>query len=492
VQVVDAEGQPVAGVPVGIRNPSARHADPDSFTVSTEGPNGIAHVAHLQSRLYGKSPPTAVLAHVATIGFDALGETVEFANLPAQPVKLVLPACGSVVVRMHDSEGHGISTEFLNLASSSELEEGGTISFGARAFEPSIIEQGRAVYPFVPIGLEICVDAFSHGLMAHAKGAGPKISREQVTIDLDLGPARPVLTGRLLDEAGSTVANCEIQFQFEGKGEHGATMSETYPSRTDDDGGFRATMGLAPSPEIAGTLTVRPDCAGYGNGEEVRITLDARIHAGENDFGDLIVHAAQILVRGRVIDDLGLPVALALIGGEVLESSAGKAQWRSSSALGTNSMSDGTFSVNGTAPAGRMRFFAQSSGYVEGERIEASAGASDVTIVMTRASRITGKVLLDEGASPAQISIRVERASGTQEQVMLARIRERAQVKPDGTFEVDNVRPGQSDLVFSVAGQKQPILVIEALVLRAGEKATDARLEAVDLRGKLAAPAKQD
>ena len=151
-------------------------------------------------------------------------------------------------------------------------------------------------------------------------------------------------------------------------------------------------------------------------------------------------------------------------------------------------MTNGKFTLTGAPSRSRLRFHASSAGYVDTEWPEAAAGATDIVIVMTRASKVAGKVLLDEVGASVQIWARAERSGDTKEQQALSGFRERALVQPDGTFNIQTVRPGQCDLVFRSGNLKNPLLVIDGLVLRPGEKSNDPRLESIDLRGKIEAP----
>jgi hypothetical protein len=110
------------------------------------------------------------------------------------------------------------------------------------------------------------------------------------------------------------------------------------------------------------------------------------------------------------------------------------------------------------------------------------SGTRNVTVVLTRASVIAGKVLVDEADASARIRVNARRPDDSVEAKRTFAAAESSVVKPDGSFQLPGVRPGQCDLVFTMDGRREK-RVIESVALRAGETAADPRLAAIDLRG---------
>jgi hypothetical protein len=490
IQVVDERETPVAGVPVGVRCSSAKPQDGDAFTAETEGDQGIARVTHLQKHLAMYKEPWSVAVHVATLGYESALVPVDLEHLPEAPVKIVIGTSGTIVVTVHDEHGAPVLPLALNLASTADVQKNGDLAWSARTFAPNRIEEGRAVFPFVPLGLDVYVDASVSGGSAHAMGEGPHFAGETVTFDLDMGPAKPVIVGRLVDGLSRPVAGCDAQMQIDARNAKGAMGTSSMPIRTDKDGRFRIPLFLSAGDELSGTLAIRPFCEGHSEGGEARMTLDARIHEGVSDIGDFVVHEPQVVAKGRVVDDVGVPVPNAMIGGDELVNVNGSERWKNISQLGGHGDERGEFTIKSLPLTGRCRLRAARQGFFSTAPSEFVPGQTDIVLQLTRASRIEGKALLDDAGQSATLWAKVVRTDITLEQRASTMAVDRVRLRADGSFELSAVHPGRADLAFELEGRKEPLLVVSGLILRAGETAADSRLSAIDLRGLIDAPAK--
>jgi len=110
VLVVDAQGQPVAGVHVGVSMPTVRvvkdRYDEEKEVWLVDGVTGSDGIAHLVNMQWWREPPfkelrenpTEPRVSIAPTFPDLIRAKVDFDRPPTSPVRLVLPPSGKIVV----------------------------------------------------------------------------------------------------------------------------------------------------------------------------------------------------------------------------------------------------------------------------------------------------------------------------------------------------------------------------------------------------------
>jgi len=474
--------------------PMVLAADQDLYTTATRGHDGIARIPHIPLPLPGPDPSTRVVAHIALNGFDSHGEMVDLESLPAAPVRLVLADHGVVVVLTHDSTGSPVAPRSVVLGDNARADKRGAFPDDMRWINASVIESGRATFSYVPLGIEVFVEAFEEGRGARTHAPGPGRPGEQVTIDLDFGAPPPVLRGRVVDELGQALVNSEFKLEISATN-RGGGGSRTEPLFTDAAGRFRVTVPIRGDAGLTGLFTLRPSrrephAPTREDLASASVVLDARIHSGENDLGDVVMRAPRSLVSGFVVDDLGGPVPNALIDGFVYQPFGGEGfVWKNEPKIAGTSGADGSFTIEASPPAAPLRLRATRRGFVDAEIGDFPVGASDVWITLTRTSRISGRVLLADAELSKSLWAHAARSEDTRDQRELFLARERARVRPDGTFELLDVRPGKAGLAFSLDGRTLLPVLVENLELLPGEVCAEPRLQSIDLRGRVQLPA---
>jgi hypothetical protein len=327
VRVLDTDDAPVVGVEVVHEARQVGASQWSELGRATTGADGRAaipregerEIAFRQMIMGGRhefvlrtSIPLREPVRVPTP--DHRGETV-----------LRLPPTGSVVVTVLDAGGEPVAKEAWVSLSYRPLgaPQGQRFERG----KPMDVRDGRA--RLTPLGLELELD-LSAGLRDSSVEAvrvlapGPGRAGEEVDVALRLGPERPVLAGRLMDESGPR-AGMRFALAFEPAvpdfGNEGSGPRRVRWSHhvTGDDGRFaipftggRAAEGgwqvwIEESSPISGA----PD--GWIAGC-VRVPTSSPLpEAGRLDLGDLTPEPLPLLAAGIVRDPGGRPVERARV-----------------------------------------------------------------------------------------------------------------------------------------------------------------------------------
>ncbi len=492
IQVVDVEGVPLVGVPLGIRSTTSAGGDFDLMNATTAGAEGIARFEGVRDQLFSWQGRGGVLAHVDALGFERIGELVDPTKLQPKPARITLPAYGSIEVHVQDAGGNPIRSSWLVLADAlapSSLEQP---SMAGHAIMSMSNRSGSAVFDFVALGHEVKVSATARFESAEVCGSGPRTAGERVAFVLTLARPDIRVIGRFVNEESQPIAGCTFMHHLQIDPVPG-TDSETYfgggggMGSTDHEGRFRLTI-----PRLKGSLSLRLNGPEYSDCPGLSVNLVAEQSSGTMDLGDIVIQAKRELISGRAIDDIGNPISFALIFGEIRADTAHGPAWNYEYEISGHSNRDGTFNLSGPTVAGRIQLRATKHGYVDTESDGIVPGATNVWLTLTRSARIEGKLVLDEVGASQRLWAHVLRGKGGLDPSAQALVRDRALVDHDASFLLPNVWPGVCDLAIFIEGDPSPVARIEGLVFKPGETSTDSRLEAIDLRGKIAAPAPAD
>jgi hypothetical protein len=301
-----------------------------------------------------------------------------------------------------------------------------------------------------------------------------------------------ILTGRLVDERSQPIRDRLVQIGFEAR-DRGSSSS---PERTDAQGRFRIPLLAAQGERLDATFQAQPLGIGPGEGGRVHVPLQIPSVPAVTDLGDVVVRPAQVFVTGRTVDERGAPLPRAMFHVQASYKDVDGGAWRQDPALNTNSGSDGAFRIVGVTRPQRLRLRAQLGGRAPSDVVEVVPGARDVELVLPHACGISGRALLDVTVQPQRVrvvALRPGEAALAPEQVLLER---EVRLAEDGTFGFTALPPGSYDLQFRIGNAGEPFFTLSGVEVRDGGKAVDARLDAIDLRGKVparpAAPARKN
>lgn len=196
-----------------------------------------------------------------------------------------------------------------------------------------------------------------------------------------------------------------------------------------------ATDGRFGLPVSAGRANLRVSAPGHG-----RTSVPLLVDAGAAvDLGDIGLDLSAF-VAGKVIDDLGEPVAGARVQvkrGGIMDQEIFAVMSGATTGHATSD-ADGRFRLEDVTP-GRLRLRATRAGFAAGDsvRVEVEAGkaSEDVVITLDHGGSIDGRLLLAPGASLSDWDVYAGEARGGSSPTA-------AVLAADGTFHIGNLAPG--------------------------------------------------
>lgn len=191
VQVVDEQGRPVAGVPVGANMPTVRkindRLDEDKVVWLCNGFTGNDGVAWLRNMQWWRTPPfkelreepTPYQVEVASLFKKRVFQRFDPDHPPSAPIKLVVPATGRVIVPL--PAGQRSYARIRAALPGVDVEKR---PWPLKVPYRNETSDGSAVFPHVELGVEVEYEVWWSGLAAPRRGKakGPTKAGEEVTL----------------------------------------------------------------------------------------------------------------------------------------------------------------------------------------------------------------------------------------------------------------------------------------------------------------------
>ncbi len=292
-QVIDADGNPVAGVPVAIQYTyySSTYVGPTRRT-DTEGKAHFTSIGMLHQKNGG---PTKFFARVEVpvkriAGMDP--EQIELTDsvLEKGEITLTLPATGGVRIRVIEESGKPVSTPGTVAIHTKDWKSGTPTD---QRLEKEVAD-GMVEFPFIGLGttLTASFEQIEGRNKDHITVNGPQQAGEWIEVEL---PATnwPFITGVLLDHKGNAVVNqkCDLK-AFRTMGER--ERSAQYRVNTDQDGRFQTEMGGADEAQFItarrGVFTAKLPEAGASRAEFI---IPHPLMPGKNDVGEVLLSSVE-------------------------------------------------------------------------------------------------------------------------------------------------------------------------------------------------------
>ncbi|MEM6569479.1 MAG: sigma-70 family RNA polymerase sigma factor [Planctomycetota bacterium] len=315
---------------------------------------------------------------------------------------------------------------------------------------------GKATFSGLPFDhfalVEVHLDDQTVGLPWTHECSGPTVADPNVVVRRAMPGALPVITGRLVDGAGTPQRRATLLArlgfprampeQF-SKAWDGGQQDRTI--LTDDDGRFAYPVEHR---FMAGTrreLLLRPMAGGEpaSLGGTATIDLSRVLEPGVHEMGDVALRTTG-RITGLVRDDAGGGVPRARIsvwkrpdddGVEPPTAptapSLGGRGWTHAADLRTTTDDDGRFVVG--SPDDRfavLRLRVEAEGYAPLESEDVSPGTAGLELFLQRGRSVHGRVLVDEGVSLEDVGLRVVEGGGRSHFL---------QVDADGTFRCSEI-----------------------------------------------------
>jgi len=478
IEVVDGAGVPVVGVPVSLREAPVV----DKSSVLWLGASGSLGLVRAELATPRKPDSGGWTAH-ACLEIPLLGSVtapVDLRRPIATPIRLVLPPCGSVVVGVREDGGRTPQRFNVRLNCPASGASADSLDWRTLAFRTDLVQDGAALFPFVGLGLDVYASASRSNDFVRVSRPGPRAAGEVVRFDLELAGKEPEVTGRLLTDAREPLRERLVQIVFTTQ----QRSDFRYPLLTDAEGRFRFFASVPERPGLTGSLLAMPIGIGPGEGGSVQTAIDVESTDVAHDLGDLVVVPSRVVGSGIVVDDVGAPVPWPQLA-VFAPSARSETGWYPNDRLRTAPHGDGRFEVLASTDFARVRVRAWGQGRAGSEYVEFEPGARDVRLVTARGCEIAGRVLVDVGSDEGGIHVH---AIGPGPQIE-GRVYRQARIGY-GAFQIGPIAPGRYDLEFrrGMGAKEELIHRLEGIDVPPAGKAVDARLDAIDLRGKTAPP----
>jgi hypothetical protein len=499
VHVEDETGAPLAGVKVGYLWGEGLDAWIKAETPTNE--RGDAELRHLETELAETSRGRRNRIVAILPSRDPPGLDFSHDAPPREIVKLIVPRVGSVRVEVFDLAGRpaGDSTPVTlqPALTAAQLDEWSRIAGGLAPLsqhhglgaQMAYTRDGAASFPHVPLGLRLeCIGAPDQSVFQTSVQAdGPQRPGEEVLIQLRQTQAHPLLSGRVVDAAGTSLGRVSLNSTYWSNWPHRAESRKSMERlELDAEGQFTKLLEQAVVPPgTARILTLQRTLEEDSRLQMAWIFVPERIAESGHDLGD-VPFGGPIAVAGRVERADGSPVAQARINlvmqlappTESQEAGAASMYfmtWR------TNA--DGRFALEGAVPGAlhQIAVLAPGGGGVVYQPF--TLGTTDLRIVLDASGSIQGRVLLEPGIPGDLLYVDYQPATfaadeqpwGSQTEVN----------RESGSFEMRGLKPGAWNLSLGLTTHVDPLTVIDGVIVPAGGgPAVDPRLE-IDLRGKL-------
>lgn len=288
VLVLDASGNPVAGVPVLAIKPRQTEFLAISVGSAVTGDDGVATFSP------GSPSEGPVRALLGFPHFPPIDVALPTAATDSRAT-LRMPPTGSLLVRVLDEQG----TPFVGAGPVMAGLAGLVVTGRSDGFQvPS--DRGVALFPRVGLGLlmdlQVRLDEFDDW-MARSGVVGPAAAGEQVEA-VFRGVEQPVITGILLDRTGDVLANATVRITTHVEQNSGSS-SRGGDARTDEMGRFRVL--LRESWRSGATRGIRLSDGAGSSGRYVAVDLSREL-SGVVDLGVLVMTGASLICAGRVVD----------------------------------------------------------------------------------------------------------------------------------------------------------------------------------------------
>ncbi|MGC6487637.1 MAG: carboxypeptidase regulatory-like domain-containing protein [Planctomycetota bacterium] len=396
--------------------------------------------------------------------------------LPAEPVELRLPATGSVTLRTVDRDGR----PFTHPVRGNLRIEGGANPAWSRVQLRKEQDEAGVVFAHVGVGVQLVADCRLDDRDFRWRSpvfAGPQRPGEHVVVDLVVAPDAAMLFGRVIDPQGQPLSSRELSFLINST--RGRLEGEEVV--LDRDGRFH--LPYAPrDPSVAPfRFQVRDETGADVPG--LARTLPMLAREGVTDLGDLQLGMLEQIAYGRVVDDLGAPVAGATVQLQrERPSGRGGDRLRFDDEAFTDARTDedGRFQLFGDMEVARYRLRVRADGYFPEETL----GVDRVTgseIRLLRKARLVGTVRLPEWLSSKRVKVELR----SLEEPGRTRDDQLRDWRGNQYIYFDWARPGLYTLTLRIQEFPEPFLRVDGLRIRPGDHDPHPRLRDLDLSSYL-------
>lgn len=394
--------------------------------------------------------------------------------VPEDIIELRMPPTGSVALRTVDYDGRPFTHPVHGELRMIDAKNPRWMRVPIRKQQ----NEREIVFPFVGLGVELLANCRlddNDFRWQSPQFDGPQRAGERVAVDLVVAPDEAMFYGRVLSPAGVPLMNAKTTFLINSM--RGRLEGEEV--LLDDEGRFHLPFNVGvverhqapyrfqvrhlnqlPVPGLAQTLGVLPK-------------------QGIVDLGDLQLGMLPPICSGKVVDDLGQPIAGARVQLQRERQLGGRRprqEWQDEAFTDVRADEAGSFWLYGDLEAARYRLRVTASGYFPYDQPNLP-GREGVVIKLPRRSRVVGSVLLPEWLPARSVKVQLL-AHNDPTKNREDRIRDYRGRK---LIYFDWVKAGIYSLTFRMDGFPDPFARVDNFELRAGEQGEHPRLTNIDL-----------
>ena len=423
---------------------------------------------------------------------------VEKEHLEGRELELCLPPVGSLEVCVGE-EGSPTGGERKTWVCATVNRPGGpapgqTLE-GQRRFLRSCrrVLEGRVLYPRVGVGTELRVYALLDGnwRVSRKVVAGPARAGEKVVCHMSLPMRDPRVRGILLDSRGRPFGGEVVHL-------HGGRNRElaTRPGRTEYLGAIRVgprgrfavnlPWSYYEGPLRLTQLKLVP--GGWHGGKWPPfwvVDLPPSFTEGTRDLGVHRLQEQPVLLRGRVLDSGGEPVAGAEIRTLQPERRGGEEKWSRYISYSYAIFSDraGAWCIRGRSLAERLRVGAFKQGLGASTNVPATPGTRGIELVLPGSGAVAGRLVV---AREVYLRRRLYRLRLVEKEIWnQGSNRPERRISPDGSFTWTDLLPGIYELQVRVHGEgEDPLVAVPGIRVVPGRTNRDPSIQGIDLRGR--------
>lgn len=495
VLVVDSADSPVEGIDVLVATERANEPDQIQRVAQarTDG-GGIAvfSLGELRERIAKAARFQVALRSFVTFSHPLADPPQVAIDRPTGDlIRLVLPATGSLIVRLTDAGGSTVSSgASVQLRyRGADLGDNAGMSMWKR---PVDVVDGVARFERIGLGLVLGVSGWyddGRARSAYETIAGPTAAGEEVSLTMRFGEEFPWILGRVLDATGAPIASTTIAASTRRvravpkDPASGPDRESHFKLSTDESGRFRHRLdGVVPAGDHR-VLVLR--CNGEQSADGplsyAGIALPEPMPPGaEIDLGDLTLAPVPVLVSGRVVDVDGKPVRHAIIN--ISYSVAGRpGSSRNLNHPNTSTDADGRFEIRYIDPPDGLEIRARRRMDTFASR-EFEAGATGLELVLRplpakeeTGGVVQGMLLVENDIALDHLAVTLRAESGTRHKVNV--------MEHGGGFHF-KVQPGTYDLEVVTHPGRELLARVDDVAVEGGVTSADSRLQSIDIRGK--------
>lgn len=486
-----ADTSRAAGVPIAVLQRRGGEDGPARplWQGDSDG-RGVVVLRHFQLYRQPNDKPDAIETFAAIARVPGASACL-FAGRPApdDPVVVLVPPLGRIAVQVVDHVG----TPVLAQGSIGLTSEGSPAAAPGDAppLPRQFLAQNRdkppgdalVLLPFAEVMAPVRVFArFPEARRAAEIGplTGPSTAGETRTVTLPLGPQQSLLAGRLLGPDGAPLGaaptRVEVTLWHDGKRlVHGDVHAL-------DDGRFDWVLGdFGERDRFVVEFRLVSEGGVLGGAAEplgARVRTTAIRGGRRLELGDVRLVVLPVLASGEVLDDAGQPVAGArvTVRCEGLPGGNGAGEMAPLRSLATRCDEQGRFTILGDAPPAACELLAEQDQHFAAT-VPLQAGGPH-RLVLPRAGRLRGRVLLPEWLAEGAVSLRLHPyEEGREKDTRAMRLSRRG----GGRFHLDMIRPGRFQARVELRNAPKPLVVFDDVFVPPGDT-RDPRLQPLDLR----------